>query len=116
MGTQFNVAEDEQARRRARDLQRAYPIELARGGRRRAGHGRAAVYQARLVMLVMINVAQLWILAATVEAALAGHYKQMLPLVVSSGVCWLIVLSIIRWWRPASREHTSTGYLRASRR
>ncbi|MBK6725378.1 MAG: hypothetical protein IPG58_19585 [Acidobacteria bacterium] len=33
--------------------------------------GLAAVWQARLAMLVMINVAQLWILSAAVEAALA---------------------------------------------
>jgi len=76
------------------------------------GRGRTAVEQARLIMLVMINVAQLWILAATVEAALARHYRELLPLVVASGVCWLISLSIILWWRPASCRHTSTGYIR----
>lgn len=76
------------------------------------GRGHTAIMQARLVMLVMINLAQLWILAATVEAALAGRFRELLPLVVSSGVCWLISLSILLWWRPASRRHTSTGYLR----
>jgi hypothetical protein len=35
----------------------------------------------------MINVAQLWILSAAVEAALAGHYSKLVPLVVSTGVC-----------------------------
>ena len=78
--------------------------------RPRAGH--AAVWQARLIMLVMINVAQLWILAATVEAALARHYSVLLPLVVASGVCFLITLSIIKWWRPTSHRKTSTGYVR----
>ena|SRR5689334_3609871 len=76
----------------------------------------AAVWQARLIMLVMINIAQLWILAATVDAALARHYAVLVPLVVASGVCFLITLSIIRWWRPTSRRKTSTGYVRMSRK
>jgi hypothetical protein len=80
------------------------------GPRARAGH--AAVWQARLIMLVMINVAQLWILAATVEAALARQFSSLLPLVTASGICFAITLSIIRWWRPTSRKHTSTGYVR----
>jgi hypothetical protein len=63
----------------------------------------------------MINVAQLWILAATVEAVLARHYQEMWPLVIASGACWLISLSIILWWRPASRRTTSTGYVRERR-
>jgi hypothetical protein len=74
--------------------------------------GQAAVWQARLIMLVMINIAQLWILAATVDAALARHYSVLLPLVVASGVCLLITLSIIKWWRPTSLKRTSTGYVR----
>jgi hypothetical protein len=74
----------------------------------------AAVWQARLIMLVMINIAQLWILAATVDAALARHYSVLLPLVVASGVCFLITISILRWWRPVSRQKTSTGYIRTS--
>ncbi|HZT57763.1 MAG TPA: hypothetical protein VFA21_03970 [Pyrinomonadaceae bacterium] len=111
----FNAREDELARRRARETRTAYPLGDARAGRRKTARGRAAVEQARLIMLVMINVAQLWILAATVEAALAHHYRELVPLVVASGVCWLISLSIILWWRPASRRHTSTGYLRGRR-
>jgi len=78
----------------------------------RAKIGQAAVWQARLIMLVMINIAQLWILAATVDAALARHYAVLLPLVVASGVCFLMTLSIIKWWRPTSRKKTSTGYVR----
>lgn len=66
--------------------------------------GKTAILQARLTLLVMINVAQLWVLAATVEAALARHYKQLVPLVIASGVCWLISLSIIFWWKPNSRR------------
>jgi hypothetical protein len=77
-----------------------------------ARRGRAAVSQARLLLLVLINVAQLWILSAAVEAALARHYPVLLPLVVASGICFLIVLSILLWWRPASRRFTSTGYVR----
>ena len=38
----------------------------------------------RVILLVMINVAQLWILAATVEAALARHYSLLAPLVIAS--------------------------------
>ena len=74
--------------------------------------GHTAVWQARLIMLVMINIAQLWILAATVEAALARRYSVLLPLVISSAVCFAITLSIIKWWRPASRRKTSSGYVR----
>ena len=78
----------------------------------RVSGGQAAVWQTRLILLVMINVAQLWILSATVEAALARHYRLLLPLVISSGICWLISLSIIFWWKPVSRRFTSTGYIR----
>jgi hypothetical protein len=80
--------------------------------RSRALGAHTAVAQVRRILLMMINVAQLSILSATVEAALAEHYGVPLPLAVSSGVCWLIALSIILWWRPASRGYTSTGYLR----
>ena len=69
--------------------------------RRSITSGRTAIWQARLVLLVMINIAQLWILSATIEAALATHYKQLFPLVIASGVCWLIALSIFLWWKPA---------------
>jgi hypothetical protein len=82
----------------------------------RSKSGHAAVWQARLIMLVMINIAQLWILAATVDAALARHYSVLIPLVVASGVCFLITLSIIRWWRPTSGKKTSTGYVRSQNR
>ncbi len=81
----------------------------------RSKAGQAAVWQARLIMLVMINVAQLWILAATVDAALARHYSVLLPLVVASGICFVITVSIIRWWRPISRKKTSSGYVRDTR-
>ena len=74
--------------------------------------GSAAVFQARLIMLIMVNVAQLWILAATVDAALAGHFSVLAPLVIASGICFLITLSILRWWKPTSRKKTSSGYIR----
>ncbi len=108
MGTRFNAEVNFHAKRRAPEGQSS-----ARS-LHRAGRERAAVWQARLIMLVMINVAQLWILSATVEAALASHYSMLLPLVISSGVCFLITLSILLWWRPVSGKHTSTGYIRAS--
>ena len=63
--------------------------------------GRTAVWQARLVMLIMINLAQLWLLSAVVEAALAHDFKQLTPLVVASAVCWVIAFTIFLWWRPA---------------
>jgi hypothetical protein len=113
MSIPFNAGEDAQARLRARETQERYPLGEAPAGRRRTGRGRTAVEQARLVM---INVAQLWILAATVEAALARSYGELLPLAVASGVCRVISVSIILWWRPASRRHTSTGYIREGRR
>jgi hypothetical protein len=77
-----------------------------------AGRGRAAVAQARLVLLVMVNVAQLWILAATVEASLAHRFSAFLPLVIASGVCFVVTLTLIFWWRPPSRHYTSSGYLK----
>ena len=67
--------------------------------------GRTAVWQARLALLVMINLAQLWILSAAVEAALAHEFKQLAPLVIGSGICWLIALSIFLWWKPAARRN-----------
>lgn len=94
---------------------KTFPQDSTAIAKRRARTGHAAVWQARLIMLVMINVAQLWILAATVDAALARHYSVLLPLVVASGICFLITLSIIKWWRPTSRKKTSTGYVREDR-
>ncbi len=90
----------------------AHQAGLPRPGRERVGRGRTAVEQARLLLLVMVNVAQLWILAATVEAALAARLGELVPLVISSGVCFLIALSLLFWWRPVSRHKTSTGYVR----
>jgi hypothetical protein len=84
-------------------------VSGARQASRAVTRGRTAVWQARLVLLVMINIAQLWILSATIEAALAAHYKQLVPLVIASGVCWLIALSIFLWWKPAERRPNSFG-------
>lgn len=95
---------EERETRRMRDAQAAAARVSARTAKRPVERGRTAVFQARLVMLVMINLAQLWILAATIEAALAAHYKELLPLVIASGVCWLIAFSIFLWWKPASRR------------
>src|SRR4029453_1855052 len=77
-----------------------------------AGKGRTAVAQARLILLVMVNLAQLWILAATVGAALAHQFATLLPLVIASGICFVVTLTLIFWWRPASRRFTSSGYLK----
>lgn len=88
--------------------------EATKVNRSRTGRGRTALEQARLLLLVMINVAQLWILSATVEAALGHHYTLLAPLVISSGICFLITLSILFWWRPASRRSTSSGYVKES--
>jgi hypothetical protein len=83
-----------------------------RPNRNLAGKGRTAVAQAQLILLVMVNVAQLWILAATVEAALAHRFSALLPLVLASAICFVITLTLIFWWRPASGRFTSSGYLK----
>jgi hypothetical protein len=67
--------------------------------------GRTAVWQARLVILIMINLAQLWILSAAVDAALAHEFRQLTPLIIASAVCWLIAMSIFLWWKPAARRY-----------
>ena len=104
--------QDAQARQKAAEAYASTRPAHFPGGRRPAERGRAAVWQARLVLLVMINIAQLWILSATIEAALAGEYKQLVPLIAASGFCWIIALTIFLWWKPASSRRTSTGYLR----
>jgi hypothetical protein len=71
--------------------------------------GRSAVWQARLVLLIMINLAQLWILSAVVDAALAHEFKHLLPLVIASAICWLIALSIFFWWKPAGRRRSGSA-------
>lgn len=116
MEYKFNELEDAQARAAAEAANGRYRPAAYREGRRPMERGRTAVWQARLVMLVMINLAQLWILSATIEAALASHYDKLIPLVIASGVCWVIALTIFLWWKPASRRHTSTGYVLENRR
>jgi hypothetical protein len=81
-----------------------YHPAVSPGRRRTPVRGRTAVWQARLVLLVMINIAQLWILSATVEAALARQFDKLLPLIIASGVCWLIALTIFLWWKPVSKN------------
>ena len=76
-------------------------------GHRPLSRGRSAVWQARLVLLVMINLAQLWILSAAVDAALAKEFRHLAPLVIASAVCWLIALTIFLWWKPAGRGRGS---------
>lgn len=71
--------------------------------------GRSAVLQAKLSLLVMINLAQLWILSATVEAALAKDYGELTPLIVASGVCWLISITIVLWWKPSKSKRSTIG-------
>jgi hypothetical protein len=71
--------------------------------------GRSAVWQARLVLLVMINLAQLWILSAAVDAALAHEFRHLVPLVIASGVCWLIALTIFLWWKPAGARPSGSA-------
>ena len=64
--------------------------------------GRTAVSQGRLALFVMINIAQMWILSAAVEAALAQEFDHLLPLVIASGVCWLVALTLFLWWKPVA--------------
>ena len=94
------------------DMQDSADQTKPRPIRNLAGKGRTAVAQARVILLVMVNVAQLWILAATVEAALAHRFSALLPLVVASGICFVVTLTLIFWWRPASRRFTSSGYVK----
>ena len=108
---EFNARSDSDARQRAAEAFGAYQVDRFSGGRRPAERGRTAIWQARLVLFVMINVAQLWILSTAIEASLAGHYSQLVPLVVASAVCWAIGLTIYLWWKPASARRTSTGYV-----
>ena len=108
----FNQFSDDQARQKAAEAYGARQARSFAGARRPAERGRTAVWQARLVLLVMINIAQLWILSAAIEAALARHFNQLVPLIAASAVCWLIALTIFLWWKPASSRRTSTGYLR----
>ena len=112
MKAEFNEREDAQARQKAFKAQNFDAAGSYQSARRPMERGRTAVWQARLVLFVMINLAQLWILSAAVEAALAREFNQLLPLVVASLVCWLIALSIFLWWKPASRRRTSTGYIK----
>jgi cytochrome bd-type quinol oxidase subunit 2 len=77
--------------------------------RRNEDRGRTAVWQSRLVMLVMINLAQLWILSAAIEAALARHFGQLWPLIIASAVCWAIALTIFLWWKPAPKRSRPAG-------
>ena len=115
MEFKFNELEDAQARAAAEAASGAHRPAGYREGRRPMEQGRTAVWQARLVMLVMINLAQLWILSATIEAALALHFDKLIPLIAASGLCWAIALTIFLWWKPVSRRHTSTGYVRENR-
>lgn len=62
--------------------------------------GRRSVAQARLALLVMINIAQMWVLAAAVEAVLAHELEHLVPLSIASGLCFVISLTIFFWWKP----------------
>jgi hypothetical protein len=107
----FNERSDGQARQKAFEAYGPVRPQAFAGARRSEERGRTAIFQARLVLFVMINIAQLWMLSATIEAALAGEYDHLIPLVAGSAVCWLIGLTIFLWWKPASSRRTSTGYL-----
>lgn len=108
----FNTRSDEQAKRKAAEAYGPNWPSRFHAGRRSAEPGRTAVWQARLVLLVMINVAQLWILAATIEAALAREFSQLIPLISASVVCWLIALTIFVWWKPTTGRNPSAGPMR----
>jgi len=71
--------------------------------------GRTAVLKAKLVLLVMINLAQLWILSAAIEASLAQHYRKLPPLIIASGVCWFIAITIVFWWKPTKSKRETIG-------
>jgi hypothetical protein len=77
--------------------------------KRTVPRGRSAVWQARLVLLLMINLAQLWILSAAVDAALGHEFQHLVPLIIASAVCWLIALTIFFWWRPAGGRQSGSA-------
>ncbi|MGD9561245.1 MAG: hypothetical protein AB7F88_04025 [Pyrinomonadaceae bacterium] len=108
----FNNPSDEQARQKSAQAYAGNDPSSYTGARRPVEAGRTAVWQARLVLLVMINIAQLWILSAGIEAALAREFNQLLPLIIASLVCWVIALTIFLWWKPAPKRRTSTGKVR----
>jgi hypothetical protein len=54
--------------------------------------GRIAVWQARLAILVMINLAQIWILSAADEPALAHEFRQLDPQNTATAVSWIITI------------------------
>ena len=108
----FNQFSDDQVRQKAAEAYASTNVARFQGTVRPTDRGRTAVWQARLVLLVMINIAQLWILSAAIEAALAREFGQLIPLIAASAVCWVIALTIFLWWKPASSRRTSTGYLR----
>src|SRR5436305_1328247 len=64
-------------------------------GNPRQPKGRTAVWQARLAILIMINLAQLWILSAVVEASLAREFKQLVPLIVASAVVFINIAAYL---------------------
>jgi len=84
-------------------------VEVNSGSKTPIGRGRSAVWQARLILLVMINLAQLWILSAVVDAALAHEFRHLIPLIVASGVCWLIALTIFLWWKPVGARRSGSA-------
>jgi len=48
----------------------------------------------------MINIAQMWVLAAAVEAGLAHDLGHLIPLSLASALCFAISLTIFFWWKP----------------
>lgn len=108
----FNDLSDKYAKERSEQMFASVDVRSMPAGKRPMERGRKAVWQARLVLLVMINIAQLWILSATIEASLAGHFEQLVPLIAASVFCWVIALTIFLWWKPVSRRQSSSGYVR----
>lgn len=82
---------------------------------RPVSRGRRSVAQARLALLVMINIAQMWVLAAAVEAGLAHEVGHLLPLCLASAVCFVISLTIFFWWKPVGITKRSINETESSR-
>ncbi|MBX7060630.1 MAG: hypothetical protein K1X52_03155 [Pyrinomonadaceae bacterium] len=82
---------------------------------RPVSRGRRSVAQARLALLVMINIAQMWVLAAAVEAGLAHEVDHLLPLSLASAVCFFISLTIFFWWKPVGITKRSINETKGSR-
>jgi hypothetical protein len=67
--------------------------------RRRAGRGLTAIHGA-LALIVVLVIAQMWLLTATLEQYLAGHHDAAVPAAIVSAIlcagCVALYLFVVR--------------------